>query len=884
MTTLVRVCPVCDTENPPERLHCLVCTSLLVDTDLRVRETAEPVAPAPPAPPAPSAPLAPHDAPAPSASPAPHDAPLICTAPDCGQSNPPGTTRCLYCDTPLVAAPARQTTPDPASFDLEPFTLEHATPSEWQRPVSRIRLPQELAAHFEIARELPVAGSEADLLVVETKEPTQAQQRLLKLYRPGIRPDKDLLTRLAQAGEHVVKFFGHGIADGLCWELMEYCAGGNLRDTLKGQLVDRDTFRQIVRELAAGVKEVHALGILHRDLKPENVLVRSRAPLTLVLTDFGIASLNEGTQLFTDTARTVKYAAPEALTGVLDAKADWWSVGMMLLEIAAGQHPFAGISEQVINHHLATRPIEISGVADADIARLCRGLLLRDPRQRWGAPEVERWLASDQTLPTPVERSVNPTAPPYRLGKQSARNGEELAVLLAASPENWQIGVRDFKRGLIQNWVRNDLKDLDLSRHLGEIGIMATHGESPELGFLRFLLAAAPDLPPLWQGQAVSRETLMRAAWHIQGGGKKAEEGKAAESAESAADPHAAAATRKAASQWLESMLDTNVLELFAEHGHDEFKGLAHEWRRMLQDIRLLWKAMREARDTSLGAKSKHGFAHFDDDDFNFPPKRNWYPLIILALTWDAFRAALRHDVERAAQAFAEDAPWFGQFLDAHELDAHAHDAAERNTNIAVLLTANRMAEAARASAEQARQQRLHQQALRRQEIAALRKRFEVALHPFLEPLPERLDGADIHGLRVALTLLHDQVGLSTKLDFLEKEDAGLAHQINALAYQAEQLDLALDEMVYATTAGRLIYDLFFSVYGWAFDFFIIWLAVGLVIKLGPASMPIILGILAASLPFWLHRRRSAARRALAQQHGLFKRSCEKFLSDGEKT
>jgi serine/threonine protein kinase len=81
------------------------------------------------------------------------------------------------------------------------------------------------------------------------------------------------------------------------------------------------------------------------------------------------------------------------LTGVLDDKADWWALGMIALEAATGRHPFEGLSEQVINHHLATRSVDVRTVYDDRLRALCRGLLLRDPKRRWGGVEVARWLA-----------------------------------------------------------------------------------------------------------------------------------------------------------------------------------------------------------------------------------------------------------------------------------------------------------------------------------------------------------------------------------------------------------------------------------------------------------------------------------------------------------
>src|SRR5690606_662622 len=122
---------------------------------------------------------------------------------------------------------------------------------------------------------------------------------------------------------------------------------GTLQDLLSAGSLPGSDVRRIVAEIADALNGIHAHRILHRDLKPENVMVRSRNPLELALTDFGIASLTDATQHFTSMARTTMYAAPEVLTGVIDGKADWWALGMIALEAAQGRHPFAGLTEHV---------------------------------------------------------------------------------------------------------------------------------------------------------------------------------------------------------------------------------------------------------------------------------------------------------------------------------------------------------------------------------------------------------------------------------------------------------------------------------------------------------------------------------------------------------
>src|SRR5438105_2116666 len=97
----VRVCPVCETENPPTLARCR-CGASLAGVDFSLKSASVPATAADtPAvretEAAPSAPVA--EAPATPAF------PLLCPYPDCAQPNPPGATRCVYCDRPLDTRP-----------------------------------------------------------------------------------------------------------------------------------------------------------------------------------------------------------------------------------------------------------------------------------------------------------------------------------------------------------------------------------------------------------------------------------------------------------------------------------------------------------------------------------------------------------------------------------------------------------------------------------------------------------------------------------------------------------------------------------------------------------------------------------------------------------
>ena len=464
-TDFIRRCEVCDYENPPDAVRC-VCGALLAHIDLVERRPAAPL---------PTAIQAEAISPPDLAGP-------ICPHADCGMPNPPGNLDCVYCNRSLVVA-------TPAA----PAGSPRATP-----------LPMALANDWQVVRPFPASGGEADLYLVSGRR----GQAVAKLYRHGLAPATDVLERLKRVvGRPVVTLIDHGVDAGRAWELIEYCPEGNLRSWLAAGPRSREDIIALIRELSGALEALHAVGILHRDLKPENVLLRRKRPLELALADFGAARLQRATQHFTEAARTTLYAAPETLAGVIDAASDWWSVGMIVLEAASGRHPFAGLSDLVIAHHLATRAIHIDGIADDALATLCAGLLLRDPKKRWQAAELRRWLAGDTSLGRPGERAESATLHPYRIGESECRTLSELAAALAA---HWPEACRDLKRGTLRQWLDNEWHDQNLLRHLDDL--MANRGLSDDRRLLDTLLLLDHRLPPVWKGHSADRVALLAAA------------------------------------------------------------------------------------------------------------------------------------------------------------------------------------------------------------------------------------------------------------------------------------------------------------------------------------------------------------------------------------
>ncbi|HEY6725741.1 MAG TPA: serine/threonine-protein kinase, partial [Polyangiaceae bacterium] len=173
--------------------------------------------------------------------------------------------------------------------------------------------------------------------------------------------------------EHIVKVLDVGRLDGAgLFMVMEYLDGEDLQTRL-GRIGPFPLAEAIgyVIQAAEGLDQAHQKGIVHRDLKPENLfLARSqRGVETIKLLDFGISKQTGGTlSRLTQPQVAIgspNYMAPEQLMGYdsIDARADVWSLGVVLYRLATGVLPFTGQSiAEVYARILHTEPQRPSDV------------------------------------------------------------------------------------------------------------------------------------------------------------------------------------------------------------------------------------------------------------------------------------------------------------------------------------------------------------------------------------------------------------------------------------------------------------------------------------------------------------------------------------------
>ncbi len=138
-------------------------------------------------------------------------------------------------------------------------------------------------------------------------------------------------------------------ADGKIFLVMELVKGESLEARIEKGPLSLNEALDIGRQVADGLQEAHAAGIVHRDIKPGNILIMPDGRAKIL--DFGLALLTEGSKLtkLDATVGTVAYMSPEqAQGGEVDHRSDIWALGCVLYEMVAGQRPFQGHYDQAL--------------------------------------------------------------------------------------------------------------------------------------------------------------------------------------------------------------------------------------------------------------------------------------------------------------------------------------------------------------------------------------------------------------------------------------------------------------------------------------------------------------------------------------------------------
>ena len=193
---------------------------------------------------------------------------------------------------------------------------------------------------------------------------------------------------------HVVSVYDAGeLEDGRPYLVMAYADQGTLADRLEVEGLTPRQALEVVRQVAIGLRALHARGILHRDVKPANVLFRTvDGEVRAMVGDLGLGKALDMSSRLTMIAGTPTFAAPEQAQGEpLDARADQYSLAALSFLMLAGSAPYAHTTLAAAGSPgpppSVSRPERTFPSAVDDVLR--RGLAL-DRDDRW--PDVTAYV------------------------------------------------------------------------------------------------------------------------------------------------------------------------------------------------------------------------------------------------------------------------------------------------------------------------------------------------------------------------------------------------------------------------------------------------------------------------------------------------------------
>jgi len=275
---------------------------------------------------------------------------------------------------------------------------------------------EKVGGRYKIVRAIGAGGMGA---VYEVERLADNKHYALKVLSGRRTPST--LARFAREAQ-VLAQFDHpnlvGVIDvdvdpsGTLFVVMELVDGASL-DT--GEPLEEAKLRTVARQIATGLRVLHAHGIVHRDLKPANVLLtRSGTDTIAKIADFGIARLRREETISGDddtvsaeqsdpsltrtgmVIGTPAYMAPELAAGARDATAasDMFSFGVMLHELATGAHPFRQPAVYAAYVGAPCERVEPPRRPPSWCAELIEQCLESDPAARPSAAAIEAKLAA----------------------------------------------------------------------------------------------------------------------------------------------------------------------------------------------------------------------------------------------------------------------------------------------------------------------------------------------------------------------------------------------------------------------------------------------------------------------------------------------------------
>jgi serine/threonine protein kinase len=241
--------------------------------------------------------------------------------------------------TPDPGVAAGQATGDNGASDDEPLAC--LSPATRHDSLGRL-------GHYEVLEVLGKGGFGIVFRAFDEMLQRVVAIKVMSAQMAAASPARKRFLREARAAakvrhEHVVQIYAVE-EQPIPHLVMEYIPGRTLQKKLddEGPLETPEMLRLAV-QIARGLAEAHAQGLIHRDIKPANILLEKGVEPHAKLTDFGLARAADDASLTQSgtIAGTPLYMAPEQAEGkTIDQRADLFSLGSVFYVMLSGRPPF----------------------------------------------------------------------------------------------------------------------------------------------------------------------------------------------------------------------------------------------------------------------------------------------------------------------------------------------------------------------------------------------------------------------------------------------------------------------------------------------------------------------------------------------------------------